>query len=220
LIYPQTGLKDYPQDAFLSDLVDQAEADIRGCFENGAHNVQIDFTEGRLSVKLDPSKSLLRTFINLNNRVLDRFTAEQRQRIGVHTCPGGDKDSTHSADVDYAELLPTLFDLKVGNFYVQLASENDPERALRTIREVLRPGQWVFVGVIDVLNPIVESPELVRDRVLQAAKYIPVEQLGTTDDCGFSPFADDASTARDTAFAKIHARIIGTRLAAETLKAN
>src|SRR5262245_13261071 len=104
-----------------------------------------------LSLKLDPSKKLLHTFVDLNNRVLDRFTAHQRLRIGVHTCPGGDQDSTHSADVDYNELLPSLFDLKVGNFYVQLASEKDPERALRTIKEVLRPGQRVFVGVIDVL---------------------------------------------------------------------
>ena len=50
-------------------------------------------------------------------------TAEERQRIGVHTCPGGDRDSTHSADVDYEELLPSLFELKVGNFYVALAGE-------------------------------------------------------------------------------------------------
>ena len=71
LNYPQDGLKDYPQDAFLNDLVAEAEADIRGCLYSGAHNVQIDFTEGRLSVKLDPSKNLLRTFIDLNNRVLD-----------------------------------------------------------------------------------------------------------------------------------------------------
>ena len=34
--------------------------------------------------------------------------------------------------------------------------------------------------------------------------------LGTTDDCGFSPFGDDTSTSRDTAFAKIRARIDGT----------
>ena len=220
LIYPQGGLKDYPQDAFLNDLVAEAEADIRGCFENGAHNVQIDFTEGRLSVKIDPSKKLLRTFIDLNNRVLDRFTAEERRRLGVHTCPGGDRDSTHSADVDYAELLPSLFDLNVGNFYVQLASEGRPVRVLQTIKEVLRPGQRVFVEVIDVLDPALESPELIRDRVLQAAKYIPVEQLGTTDDCGFSPFADDSSTSRDIAFSKIRARVLGTQMAADALKVN
>jgi 5-methyltetrahydropteroyltriglutamate--homocysteine methyltransferase len=44
-----------------------------------------------------------------------------------------------------------------------------------------------------------------------------VEQLGTTDDCGFSPFCDDTSTTREKAFAKIRARVLGTALAAEAL---
>ncbi len=220
LIYPAGGMADYSQSAFVEDLIAEATADIRGCLDNGAYNVQIDFTEARLSIKLDPSKKLLQQFIDLNNRVLDRFTPDERQRIGVHTCPGGDQDSTHSADVDYAELLPGFFSLKVGNFYVQLASEQDPKRALRFIRESLRPGQRVFVGVIDVLDPKAETPEIVRDRVLQAAEFIPVEHLGTTDDCGFSPFGDDTSTSRETAFAKIRARIQGTELAAKALKTN
>ena len=51
--------------------------------------------------------------------------------------------------------------------------------------------------------------------MLEAADYIPLDQLGTTDDCGFSPFSDDTSTSRDTAFAKIRARVLGTALAAE-----
>jgi len=57
----------------------------------------------------------------------------------------------------------------------------------------------------------------VRDRVLEAAKYIPLEQLGTTDDCGFSPFSDDISTTRETAFRKIRARVEGTQLAEKIL---
>jgi hypothetical protein len=46
--------------------------------------------------------------------VLDRFTAEERENIGIHTCPGGDCDATHSADVDYAELLPSMFKMNAG----------------------------------------------------------------------------------------------------------
>ena len=218
LIYPAQGLAGYSREAFLDDLVAEAAEDIRGSLDGGAYDVQIDFTEARLSIKLDPSKQLLRQFIGLNNRVLDRFTPEQRQRIGVHVCPGGDHDSTHSADVDYAELLELLFDLKAGSFYVELAGEEDPKRALEAIKRSLRPNQRVFVGVIDVLDPTVESPETVRDRVLRAAEYIPVEQLGTTDDCGFSPFGDDTSTGRDTAFAKIESRVRGTELAAKALR--
>ena len=132
-------------------------------------------------------------------------------------CPGGDQDATHSADVDYAELLPSLFTLNAANFYVQMASEKAPERALRVIGETLKPHQRVFVGVIDVLDPRVEEPELVRDRILRAAEFIPAAQLGATDDCGFSPFEDDLSTGRDTAFAKIAARVQGVRLASAAL---
>ncbi len=78
--------------------------------------MQLDFTEGRLSLKLDPGGQLLEQFIALNNQVLERFTEAERARIG-----------------------------------------------------------------------------------------------------GFSPFADDTSTSRDTAFAKIASRIEGTALAAQQL---
>jgi 5-methyltetrahydropteroyltriglutamate--homocysteine methyltransferase len=220
LLYPADGIDGYPQEQFLDDLVDEAVADIRSCFDNGAHRVQIDFTEGRLAIKLDPSKGLLGQFVDLNNRVLSHFTPEERERIGVHVCPGGDHDSTHSADVPYTELIPTLMKLDVGNFYLQMASEKDPVPALKAVAENLKPNHKVFVGVIDVINDEVETPEVVRDRVLTAAKHIPVEQLGTTDDCGFSPFSDDISTSREKAFAKISARLEGTELAAKELNLN
>ena len=219
LLYPAGGIDGYPREAFIADLIDEAEADIRGCLDAGAYNVQIDFTEARLSLKLDPSGGLLRSFVDLNNSVLDRFSAEDRSRVGVHTCPGGDQDSTHSADVDYAGLLPLLFDLHAGAFYLELAGERDPEGVLQAVSGVMRPGQRVFVGVIDPIDPQVETPEQVRDRILLAAGHIPLAQLGTTDDCGFAPFADDGSTGRETAFAKIRARVEGTRLAAEQLGA-
>src|SRR2546422_11304534 len=112
------------------------------------HKVQVDFTEGRLAVKIDPSGHLLNSFIDLINLALSRFSPEERRRIGVHTCPGNDFDSTHSADVDYAELLPSLLGLKAGNFYIALASEPDRRHALQIIRKYLKADQRVFVGVI------------------------------------------------------------------------
>jgi 5-methyltetrahydropteroyltriglutamate--homocysteine methyltransferase len=179
--------------------------------------VQIDFTEGRLAVKLDPGGALLRSFIRLNNLALACFSAADRQRIGVHTCPGSDRDSTHSADVDCAELLPSLFQLEAGSFYVALASERDPERVLAIIREHVRPGQRVFVGVVDPIDPRIETPQQVCTRVRLAARYLSPDQLGTTDDRGFAPFCDDISTTRDAAFAKIGARVAGTAPAAREL---
>jgi 5-methyltetrahydropteroyltriglutamate--homocysteine methyltransferase len=218
LLYPDGGIPGYPREQFLEDLVSEAETDIRGCLEAGASTVQIDFTEGRLALKLDPSGRLLDQFVGLNNRVLERFSEEERLRLGVHSCPGGDLDVTHSADVDYAGLLPSLFKLKVTNFYLQMASEKNRDRVLELIRGIMQPQHRVFVGVIDPINPVLETPEEVCARVLQAAEHIPVQQLGTTDDCGFAPFMDDTSTARGLAFSKITARVNGTAMAAVRLQ--
>ncbi len=217
LLYPQEGILNYSHEQFINDLLNEGEADIRRCLERGAYNVQIDFTEARLALKLDPSKELLKSFIDLNNQVLARFTEEERKRIGVHSCPGADHNSTHSADVSYNELLPLLFQLNASNFYLEYAAEQKKQPVLQCIKENLRPSQTVFLGVINVIRPRIETPEEVRDIILEAAEIIPPQQLGTTDDCGFSPFADDISTSRDTAFAKITARIKGTKLAEEKL---
>ena len=214
LMYPEAEIPGYTREQFIHDLLAEHESEIRRCLARGAHSVQVDFTEARLAVKIDPGGGLLHSFIDLNNLALARFTLEERKKIGVHTCPGGDMDSTHSGEVDYAELLPSLFELNVGSFYIAMAGEKDRARALAIIQRHRKPEQVVFVGVVAPIDPRVESAEEVRDRVLEAAEYIPADRLGTTDDCGFSPFADDTSTSREKAFDKIAARVRGTALAA------
>ena len=140
LLYPAEAIAGYSRDQFIEDLLNEHETEIRRCLHKGAFKVQVDFTEGRLAVKLDPSGKLLQSFIDLNNLALSRFSAADRQRIGVHTCPGGDRDSTHSADVDYAELLPSLFKLRAGHFYVALAGEKNPRAGPRHHPRLPRAG--------------------------------------------------------------------------------
>ena len=132
LMYPADEIPGYPRDRFIDDLLREHETEVRNCLRKGAHKVQIDFTEARLAVKIDPSGALLHSFIDLNNLALSRFSGEDIQRIGVHTCPGSDRDSTHSGEVDYAELLPSLFELRAGNFYIALAGERDRATSWRS----------------------------------------------------------------------------------------
>jgi 5-methyltetrahydropteroyltriglutamate--homocysteine methyltransferase len=176
LMYPAENLPGYSREEFIEDLLGEHEKEIRGCLAKGAHKVQIDFTEGRLAVKIDPSGTLLNSFIELKNLALS-FSEQERSHIGVRTCPESDRDSTHSADVDYAELLPSLFELQAGNFYVALAGEPDRTRVLKIIRKYLKPGQRIFIGVVSPIDPRGENAEEIRDRILEAARYIPVEQL-------------------------------------------
>jgi methionine synthase II (cobalamin-independent) len=235
LLYPLDGeVRGYTREQFLSDLCDECEKDIRQAFKAGASRVSIDFTEGRLACRNDPKnpwtgRKMLASFIELNNRVIDRFSAEERKNIGIHTCPGGDCDSTHSADVDYADLLPSMFKMNAGYFLIQLASEKDKERVYKLIGEHSRKDangvpQVAFIGVINPQNPRVETPQEVCDDLVLASKYIPKERLGATDDCGFSPFSIDVKpkhgspdVARDIAFQKIKSRIEGAKMASEKL---
>ena len=235
LLYPlDSEIPGYTREQFEEDLVNECEKDIRQAFAAGAARVSVDFTEGRLATRADPrnpwtGRGMLPHFIELNNRVMARFGAEERSRIGLHTCPGGDRDSVHSADVPYSDLLPSMFGINAGYFLIQLASERDKDRVYQLIGENLRSDadgvtQMAYVGVINPLNPRVESAEEVRDALVRAASFIPKEQLGATDDCGFSPFSIDEKPnhgspdfARETAWQKITNRVEGTKLAAEKL---
>jgi methionine synthase II (cobalamin-independent) len=237
LLYPlEEQIEGYPREQFLDDLCDEVEKDIRQCFDAGAKRVSIDFTEGRLANKNDSrnpwtNKDMLQEFIDLNNRVIDRFSPEERRNIGIHTCPGGDCDSVHSKDVPYEKLLSKMFQLNAGYFLIQCASEDDKENVYRLCGQYSRDDangvpQVCFMGVINPLDPEVETPEQVRDDLVTAAKYIPVERLGATDDCGFSPFSRDEKPkhgspdfARDVAMQKITNRLQGARMASEELGA-
>jgi methionine synthase II (cobalamin-independent) len=235
LLYPLEGeIEGYSRDQFLSDLCDEVEKDIRQCFEAGAVRVSIDFTEGRLANKNDSrnpwtNKDMLDEFIDLNNRVIDRFSPEERRNIGIHTCPGGDCDSVHSKEVPYEKLLSKMFNLNAGYFLIQCASEEDKETVYKLCGQYSRDdangvAQVCFIGVINPLDPTVETPEQVKNDLVTAARYIPVERLGATDDCGFSPFSRDEKPkhgspdfARDVAMQKISSRLEGARLASDEL---
>ena len=235
LLYPlNEEVPGYAREQFEEDLCNECEKDIRGAFEAGAVRVSIDFTEGRLATRNDPRNpwtgaGKLPYFIGLINRVLDRFGPEERVNIGLHTCPGGDRDSVHSADVPYSDLLPSLFQINAGYFLIQMASEREKDPVLEQIGQHSRDDangvpQVCYIGVINPQNPRVESAQEVCDQLVRAADFIPKERLGSTDDCGFSPFSIDEKPlhgspdyARDVAFQKIASRVQGTMMAAEKL---
>ena len=235
LLYPLTDkVPGYTREQFEEDLCNETEKDIRQAFAAGAARVSVDFTEGRLSTRADPRNpwtgaGMLPHFIELNNRVIDRFSADERRNIGIHTCPGGDRDSVHSADVPYNDLLPSMFRINAGYFLIQLASERDKDPVYESIGKNSRDDangvpQMCYVGVTVPQSPRVESAQEICDQLVRAANFIPKERLGSTDDCGFSPFSIDEKPnhgspdyAREVAFKKIASRVQGTRMAADKL---
>jgi methionine synthase II (cobalamin-independent) len=125
-----------------------------------------------------------------------------------------------------------MFGMNAGYFLIQLASEREKDRVYKLIGENIRDdadgvAQMAYIGVINPLNPRIESPAEVRDALVRASNFIPKERLGATDDYGFSPFSIDEKPnhgspdyAREVAFQKITNRVQGTRAAAEQLGAS
>ncbi|KAG8707619.1 hypothetical protein FRC09_001727 [Ceratobasidium sp. 395] len=236
LLYPlRSDIPGYTRQQFLTDLCDQCELDIRKCFQAGAVRVSIDFTEGQLTLRnadvrnpWSTSERLLDFFIDLNNRVINRFTAGERAHIGVHTCPG---EMCGDGGVSYEDLVKEMFKLNAGYFLIHCASERDRNRVLKLIGKNIRRDangvkQMAYIGVTSAVDPRVESPEEIAQMLIAATKYIPADQLGATDDCGFSVgFCDEKKSkqgmssdcARDIAFQKIAARVKGARIASERL---
>jgi len=217
-LYPEKSIQGYSREAFTEDLIQEVTKDISGSLRAGAEVVQVDFTEAPLARKLDPGGKLLKEFVAINNEVFSRLKPGERERVGVHVCKGGDWDSTHSGEVDYAEVLPEVFELKVPRFYFAIAGEADLDRTLKLLADYVEGRRKIFVGVTNPISTEQETPEVVERRVIKAAKFIDLKNLGTTDDCGFAPFGDDSSTSRELAFAKIRARVDGTRRAEKKLR--
>ena len=217
LMYPADGIDGYPREAFIEDLVAEAASEIRACLDRGAI-VQIDFTEARLSLKLDPSGGLLDAFVDLNNRVLDGLTDAERQRVGRAHLPG----RRPGLDPQRGHRLRGAAARPVPPERRTTSTSSSPARRIASASSGSSATRRRATGGSSSASSTRSTrasrrPEEVRDRVLEAARFIDPSHLGTTDDCGFSPFGDDTSTSRDTAFAKIQARITGTAMASEEL---
>ena len=86
--------------------------------------------------------------------------------------------------------------MNTGYFLIQLASEKDKTSIYKQIGQSIRRDaegvkQVAFIGVTNPLDPKVETPEQIAEDLVEAIKYIAKDQLGATDDCGFSPFSID-----------------------------
>jgi 5-methyltetrahydropteroyltriglutamate--homocysteine methyltransferase len=89
LMYPAEGISGYSREQFIDELLREHETEIRHCLQKGAHKVQVDFTEGRLAMKIDPSGNLLNSFIDLNNLALSNSRSKSVRESAFTRAPAG-----------------------------------------------------------------------------------------------------------------------------------
>ncbi|RYZ51256.1 MAG: methionine synthase [Sphingobacteriales bacterium] len=144
-------------------------------------------------------------FVDIFNRTVQSVVG--KCRLSTHMCFGNFK----GRPVGYRSIkpmLPSFLDLTVDEIHIEMANREFAEI------ELLAPfaeKMDVAVGVVDVKNYYVETPEDVAERIQRCLKYVPAEKLSVAPDCGLS------QTARWAARKKLANMVKGAHIARKQL---
>jgi 5-methyltetrahydropteroyltriglutamate--homocysteine methyltransferase len=190
--------KHYPtEEALATDIARVMNLELKELVKAGANYIQID----------EPYYSGFPEDINWGVSVLNILVEGVKAKIAVHICYGN-RYGKPSWEGTYRYLFPRILDAKVQQLTMEFARRGEED--LELFREFNAPFD-LGVGVIDVKDHAVETPEMVAERIRKALKILPVERLFILPDCGLFHLS------RDIAFAKLKAMVEGTRMVRKEL---
>lgn len=195
-IQPERQFKDRMDVAYgLAELVNQ---ELKSLVESGVQWIQMD--EPSYAVH----SSTPEEFVKLFNHTVDGVDA----KISMHLCFGNFLGRP-VAKRTYKPLLPYIYEMNLSQYAMEFANRELAE--LEVLKE-FPDDKEIAVGIVDVKNYYVETPEDVAERLREALKYVPAERLQVTPDCGFS------QTARWAARAKLKSMVEGTKIVRRELE--
>ena len=138
-------------------------------------------------------------------------------RIRLHVC-WGNYDGPHNHDVPLEDILPILYQARVGALSLELANPRH-QHEYRVFKKYPLPDSMLFLpGVIDSTTNYVEHPEVVAERILQAVEVVgDRSRVIASTDCGFGTFAGYDMVAESVVWAKMRALREGARIASAWL---
>ena len=178
-------------DEFLADVVAIQRRMVGELVDAGCGYVQIDepsytgyvdpATLARMQSRGEDPMRRLERAIAADNAVIEKF--EGRATFGLHICRGNRASMWHR-EGKYDAIAETLFG---GLKYDRLLLEYDSERAggFEPLRYVPK-GVIVVLGLITTKTGDVEKPEYLAKRIDEAARFIPLDQLALSPQCGFA----------------------------------
>jgi 5-methyltetrahydropteroyltriglutamate--homocysteine methyltransferase len=186
----------YPDiDQFWEDVLDCEHKEIKALAEVGCTYVQIDdttlakFGDKRTQEKWkalgEPLEELLPVYINMLNRTIENAPAGMT--FGLHTCRGN--SANHSPgfkrpDGGYDPVAEVMFNKL--NFNTYFLEYDSPRAGDFTPLRHLPKGKVAVLGLISTKVPEVEKEDDLMRRLDEASKYVDVNQLAISPQCGFS----------------------------------
>jgi 5-methyltetrahydropteroyltriglutamate--homocysteine methyltransferase len=137
--------------------------------------------------------------VDLFNRTVEPVV--DRCRLATHLCFGNYKGHPVSRR-RIAPMIPDFLDFKADEIHVEMANR---EFAEIEILERIAERKDVAVGVVDVKNYYIETPDDVAERIRRCLEYVPADKLAVAPDCGLS------QTARWAARRKLKALVEGAQ---------
>jgi len=200
----------YPEmDAFWHDLAEVYRQEIAGLSALGCTYLQLDDTS--LAYLNDPAQ---RAYVNsiggdgehqhlTNIRLINQALAGKPEGMTVctHMCRGNFR-SSWVAEGGYDHVAEALFgELAVDGFFL----EYDDARSggFEPLRFVPKGNKRVVLGLVTSKRAALESKDELKRRINEAAKYVPLEQLGLSPQCGFSSTVEGNALTRDEQIAKL-----------------
>lgn len=176
---------------FWSDTVDAFTKELRALADAGCHYVQIDETafakfgdpdvQAALAARGDDWSRLIDTYIAVTNRVLRAAPAEMH--IGMHLCRGNRGGHWHS-EGSYEEVAERLFNaLEIPFYFLEYDS---PRAGNFTPLRFVPDHKTVVLGLVSTKVPELEDNAALRQRLDDATKFIAVDRLAVSPQCGFA----------------------------------
>lgn len=157
-------------------------------------------------------------YVELNIAAMNRaLQAVAPERVRMHVC-WGNYEAPHDLDVPLGEILPLLYQAKVGALVLEAANPRH-QHEYRCFKEFPLPDHVSLItGVIDTKTNYVEHPEVIADRLERAALAIgdPSRVMAGTD-CGFETSAGLGEVAEEVVWAKLRSMRAGADLASSRL---
>jgi 5-methyltetrahydropteroyltriglutamate--homocysteine methyltransferase len=138
-------------------------------------------------------------------------------RVRLHVC-WGNYEGPHTLDIALEEILPLLYQAKVGALVVSMANPRHAHEYRCFARHPLPEDMLLVAGVIDTTSNYVEHPEVVADRLVRVAEVVgdPRRVIAGTD-CGFDTSAGIGDIAPSVVWEKLRALRAGAELATTRL---
>jgi 5-methyltetrahydropteroyltriglutamate--homocysteine methyltransferase len=200
----------YPDlDGFFADLGRAWHAAVGAFAEAGCRYLQID--EVNIAYLCDPEQieglkrrgehveGLLETYASLLNTAIAGRPADMA--VSMHLCRGNFR-STWVAAGGYEPVAETLFNAIGVDAYFM---EYDSERAggFEPLRFVPRGPKMVVLGLVTTKSGALESRDELLRRIEQAARYLPIEQLAISPQCGFASTEEGNLLTEEEQWAKL-----------------